>query len=127
MPYLLEGNPHTSFKTPHYSRYGQEGQWQAPCQSRSEGNAVQDLDAEAEEERKRQERISEAETEFEKLQAGRRELPMFKYREELLEAIAAHQIIVIVGETGSGKTTQVSIAGACPCRVPVSMPGAMHW
>jgi len=68
---------------------------------------VQDLDAEAEEERKRQERISAAESDFEKLQAGRRELPMFKYREELLAAIEAHQIIVIVGETGSGKTTQV--------------------
>ena len=87
---------------------------------------MQDLDAEAEEERKRQERISAAETEFEKLQAGRRELPMFKYREELLEAIAAHQIIVIVGETGSGKTTQVSTATACLCTKLASIPGAIQ-
>ena len=77
------------------------------CQRSNAMDPLQDLDAEAEEERKRQERISAAESEFEKIQAGRRELPMFKYREELLEAIQAHQIIVIVGETGSGKTTQV--------------------
>ncbi len=32
---------------------------------------------------------------------------MFAYREELLKAIAEHQVIIIVGETGSGKTTQI--------------------
>jgi pre-mRNA-splicing factor ATP-dependent RNA helicase DHX16 len=37
----------------------------------------------------------------------RASLPIFPYRQELLDAIANHQIVVIVGETGSGKTTQV--------------------
>lgn len=29
------------------------------------------------------------------------------YREDLLKAIAEHQVLIIVGETGSGKTTQI--------------------
>lgn len=37
----------------------------------------------------------------------RESLPMFKYREELLAAIDEYQILIVVGETGSGKTTQL--------------------
>lgn len=37
----------------------------------------------------------------------RESLPMFKYREELLAAIEEYQILIVVGETGSGKTTQL--------------------
>jgi pre-mRNA-splicing factor ATP-dependent RNA helicase DHX16 len=37
----------------------------------------------------------------------RRSLPIYAYREELLEAIRDNQILVIEGETGSGKTTQI--------------------
>lgn len=45
---------------------------------------------------------------FDQIQESRRMLPIFPYREELLQAINDNQILVIVGETGSGKTTQVS-------------------
>ncbi|KAL6774279.1 hypothetical protein ACKKBG_A24410 [Auxenochlorella protothecoides x Auxenochlorella symbiontica] len=58
-------------------------------------------------ERERQEREAEARTEFEQIQEDRRRLPMFPYREDLLKAIAEHQVLIIVGETGSGKTTQI--------------------
>ena len=34
-------------------------------------------------------------------------LPIYQYREELLEAIKAHQVTVVCGETGSGKSTQL--------------------
>ena len=34
-------------------------------------------------------------------------LPVFAYREQLLEAIGQFQTLIIVGETGSGKTTQI--------------------
>ena len=35
-------------------------------------------------------------------------LPIFAVREELLKIIREHQVVVIVGETGSGKTTQLT-------------------
>uniref|UniRef100_A0A5B7BS90 RNA helicase n=1 Tax=Davidia involucrata TaxID=16924 RepID=A0A5B7BS90_DAVIN len=44
---------------------------------------------------------------FEKLQEERKLLPMYPYRDELLKAVHDHQVLVIVGETGSGKTTQI--------------------
>uniref|UniRef100_K3WT25 RNA helicase n=1 Tax=Globisporangium ultimum (strain ATCC 200006 / CBS 805.95 / DAOM BR144) TaxID=431595 RepID=K3WT25_GLOUD len=34
-------------------------------------------------------------------------LPAAKHREELLAALAAHQVVICIGETGSGKTTQI--------------------
>jgi pre-mRNA-splicing factor ATP-dependent RNA helicase DHX16 len=37
----------------------------------------------------------------------RQSLPIYEFREELLEAIAEHQVLVVVAETGSGKTTQL--------------------
>lgn len=43
----------------------------------------------------------------EKLAAVRRSLPIYAYRDDLLAAIAEHQVLVVVGETGSGKTTQI--------------------
>src|SRR6186713_1319494 len=35
------------------------------------------------------------------------ELPVAQRREEIAAAIAAHQVVVVAGETGSGKTTQL--------------------
>jgi pre-mRNA-splicing factor ATP-dependent RNA helicase DHX16 len=46
-------------------------------------------------------------TEHEKLLAGRKQLPVYPYREEFLAAVKDHQVMVLVGETGSGKTTQI--------------------
>ena len=36
----------------------------------------------------------------------RRLLPVYECREELLQVIRENQVVVVVGETGSGKTTQ---------------------
>lgn len=41
------------------------------------------------------------------LKDTRKSLPIFAYRESLLKAIKDHQVIIIEGETGSGKTTQI--------------------
>lgn len=41
------------------------------------------------------------------IQDTRKSLPIYEFRDELLEAIAEHQVLVVVAETGSGKTTQL--------------------
>ncbi|XP_065064224.1 probable ATP-dependent RNA helicase DHX35 [Rhopilema esculentum] len=41
------------------------------------------------------------------IQKQRQELPVFKYRNHILYLIEKFQTVVLVGETGSGKTTQV--------------------
>ncbi|KAM9510472.1 LOW QUALITY PROTEIN: pre-mRNA-splicing factor ATP-dependent RNA helicase DHX16 [Guaruba guarouba] len=51
--------------------------------------------------------VSEAERRRQSVQEQRRSLPIFPYRDELVAAIAQHQVLVIEGETGSGKTTQI--------------------
>lgn len=38
----------------------------------------------------------------------RESLPIFKLRDELLKAVHDNQIVVVIGETGSGKTTQIT-------------------
>jgi pre-mRNA-splicing factor ATP-dependent RNA helicase DHX16 len=37
----------------------------------------------------------------------RKSLPIYAYREQFLAAMAEYQVLVVVGETGSGKTTQL--------------------
>lgn len=35
-------------------------------------------------------------------------LPIFKFRTQLMEAVVSHRVLVVIGETGSGKTTQIT-------------------
>lgn len=42
------------------------------------------------------------------MQAQRESLPIFKLRDELIQAVNDNQILVVIGETGSGKTTQMT-------------------
>ncbi|KAF7700251.1 hypothetical protein HF521_003209 [Silurus meridionalis] len=51
--------------------------------------------------------LSQAKQQKQSIQEVRRSLPIFPYREDLLAAIRDHQILIIEGETGSGKTTQI--------------------
>ena len=37
----------------------------------------------------------------------RKSLPVYAYKDQLLAAIAEYPVVIIVGETGSGKTTQI--------------------
>lgn len=46
-------------------------------------------------------------TAYEKILKDRRSLPIFNKREEVLKLIRDNQVVVLVGETGSGKTTQI--------------------
>jgi ATP-dependent RNA helicase DHX8/PRP22 len=38
----------------------------------------------------------------------RESLPVYKFRNQLLEAVKTNQILIVVGDTGSGKTTQMT-------------------
>uniref|UniRef100_A0A2A4J898 RNA helicase n=1 Tax=Heliothis virescens TaxID=7102 RepID=A0A2A4J898_HELVI len=38
----------------------------------------------------------------------RQSLPIYKLRDELTKAVADNQILIVIGETGSGKTTQIT-------------------
>ncbi|KAI8377905.1 P-loop containing nucleoside triphosphate hydrolase protein [Radiomyces spectabilis] len=43
----------------------------------------------------------------ERLEEQRKALPTYEYRQELIDAIREYNILVVIGETGSGKTTQI--------------------
>jgi pre-mRNA-splicing factor ATP-dependent RNA helicase DHX16 len=46
-------------------------------------------------------------SDHEKLLHLRKTLPVFAYRDEFLEAVQDNKVLIVVGETGSGKTTQI--------------------
>jgi hypothetical protein len=59
----------------------------------------------------------------------RRGLPVFDFREQLLETIDANHVTVVEGETGSGKTTQVpqycledAANRGVPCNIIIAQP-----
>lgn len=43
---------------------------------------------------------------YQKILQGRRKLPVHLQRQEFLDMVHKNQFVVLVGETGSGKTTQ---------------------
>ena len=51
--------------------------------------------------------LSEYEQKRKSLKEVKESLPVFPFREALIEAVREHQVLIIEGETGSGKTTQV--------------------
>lgn len=69
----------------------------------------------------------EERTKKERIEHDRQALPVYAYRDELLRAVEQNQVLVTVGETGSGKTTQIpqylheagyTAAGAIGCTQP---------
>ncbi|KAJ3086874.1 hypothetical protein HK102_012296 [Quaeritorhiza haematococci] len=52
-------------------------------------------------------KMTEAERKAMSIQEVRKSLPVYAYRETLLQALEEYQVLIIVGETGSGKTTQI--------------------
>lgn len=82
----------------HGKARGEGGEWGAGAGEEPDGEVKVD---------EKEERAKAKRTAFEALQHSRTLLPMYQYKEGLLKAIAEYQVLVIVGETGSGKTTQV--------------------
>ncbi|KAG4079462.1 hypothetical protein HA402_005159 [Bradysia odoriphaga] len=51
--------------------------------------------------------ISETERKKMDIEETKKSLPVYPFRDDLIAAIREHQILIIQGETGSGKTTQI--------------------
>ncbi|KAL0960804.1 hypothetical protein HGRIS_005820 [Hohenbuehelia grisea] len=54
-----------------------------------------------------QTQIEEAEKRAKTIEETRKSLPIYAFREDLLNAVKEHQVLIVVAETGSGKTTQL--------------------
>ena len=59
------------------------------------------------EQRALQEQLKVAEAKASSIEGTRKSLPIYTFRDDLLQAIGEYQVLIIVGETGSGKTTQI--------------------
>jgi pre-mRNA-splicing factor ATP-dependent RNA helicase DHX16 len=54
-----------------------------------------------------QQQVDAAEKKAASIEETRKSLPIYQFRDELIQAVHDHQVVIIVGETGSGKTTQI--------------------
>ncbi|KIX01290.1 uncharacterized protein Z518_09015 [Rhinocladiella mackenziei CBS 650.93] len=59
------------------------------------------------EQREWAERLGAAEARARSVEETRKSLPIYQFRDEIIQAVKDHQVLIIVGETGSGKTTQI--------------------
>uniref|UniRef100_A0A667Z412 ATP-dependent RNA helicase DHX29 n=1 Tax=Myripristis murdjan TaxID=586833 RepID=A0A667Z412_9TELE len=67
-----------------------------------------------------------------RLQAEREQLPVSQHKQRILEALQRHPVVVVAGETGSGKSTQIPQflleellmggGAAQPCNIVVTQP-----
>uniref|UniRef100_A0A8C7RRP1 ATP-dependent RNA helicase DHX29 n=1 Tax=Oncorhynchus mykiss TaxID=8022 RepID=A0A8C7RRP1_ONCMY len=67
-----------------------------------------------------------------RLQTDREQLPVFQHRVRVMEALRRNRVVVVAGETGSGKSTQIPQfileelltggAAAQPCNIVVTQP-----
>ena len=98
-----EGQIGEGVKAEHYDLLSSvEEQIEFISEEMMSGNLSADAAAIAEERAK-----SAAETQKLALSEVRKTLPVYAYRDEIIAAVQEHQVLIIVGETGSGKTTQV--------------------
>ncbi|PSK46235.1 Pre-mRNA-splicing factor ATP-dependent RNA helicase-like protein cdc28 [Elsinoe australis] len=65
------------------------------------------LNQQSAEERLMAQQLMAAERKAKTIEEKRKSLPVYLYRDQFLQAINDYQILIVVGETGSGKTTQL--------------------
>ena len=53
-------------------------------------------------------RITFDKSRFETIAEQRKTLPIYSFREDIVNTVKSQQILILVGETGSGKTTQLA-------------------
>lgn len=68
---------------------------------------IQALQLEGNKEKEEEEKISEYQKARLTIEETKKSLPVFPFRDSLIEAIKNYQILIVEGETGSGKTTQI--------------------
>ncbi|XP_044743856.1 pre-mRNA-splicing factor ATP-dependent RNA helicase DHX16 [Chrysoperla carnea] len=56
---------------------------------------------------KEEPQLTEAEKKKMDIEETKKSLPVFPFRDDLIQAVRDHQVLIIEGETGSGKTTQI--------------------
>ncbi|CAK4031706.1 pre-mRNA-splicing factor ATP-dependent RNA helicase cdc28 [Lecanosticta acicola] len=61
----------------------------------------------SQEERLMAQQLLAAERKAKTIEEKRKTLPVYQYRQTFLDAVREYQILIVVGETGSGKTTQL--------------------
>jgi pre-mRNA-splicing factor ATP-dependent RNA helicase DHX16 len=71
------------------------------------GTLAGDQQLMSKEKRAMMKQLSAAEAKAKSIAETRKSLPIYQFRDEIIQAVADHQILIIVGETGSGKTTQL--------------------
>lgn len=54
-----------------------------------------------------EEMIEKEENRIKSMEEVRESLPVYKYKRELIDAVRDNQVLIVIGETGSGKTTQL--------------------
>lgn len=53
------------------------------------------------------EKLNAAEAKAKSMEETRKSLPIYQFRDQIIAAVKEYQVLIIVGETGSGKTTQL--------------------
>lgn len=56
---------------------------------------------------KQEPELSEYEKKKMTIEETKKSLPIFPFKDDLIQAVREHQVLIIEGETGSGKTTQI--------------------
>lgn len=56
---------------------------------------------------KKEKELTEVEKKKLSIEETKKSLPIFPFKDDLIQAIREHQVLIIEGETGSGKTTQI--------------------
>ncbi|XP_067424694.1 ATP-dependent RNA helicase DHX29 isoform X2 [Emydura macquarii macquarii] len=69
---------------------------------------------------------------YQKFLKERQQLPVFKHRHSIIETLKKHRVVVVAGETGSGKSTQVphflledlllNVEGSSKCNIVCTQP-----
>lgn len=56
---------------------------------------------------KKEVELTETEKKKLSIEETKKSLPVYPFRDDLIQAVREHQVLIIEGETGSGKTTQI--------------------